>query len=381
MAKRRAVLVAMGAAISLALGVWALPLLVRSLRGPSATSLVSSGPARDEVDQFVDAAIKSFGGLIVAEQEDEELVTRVVKLPAGISAVALGEVLRRDAAAAGVEVYTSVVDGLDLDVRVYAGATLRHQLVLSPTIPSDPIAPVAENRRTRPRIALVVAGVGATDASIAIRSRVPLTLAIRPFEPQSLRAAHAAAMAGLEVIVDLSATASAPAAPRGATAADMRAARDAVPFNSGLLADQAPPAGVLGDLDVLVMPAGAPGDAPPRSLFALHSQRRGAGELLLRARTMAIEGGHAALVVDIADPGLAGVLQWASSADASGYRLVFATEASRPEDTRGTNETPPAWYLARQAAADRISDPLTATIVDAPITPSVDPMRDALSAP
>lgn len=379
--KRRTALVAAATVCCLALGVWALPLAARRLRGTTAASAERTGPATEEVDQFVDASIAGFGGVVVAEQRDGDLVTRVVKLPAGVSAVALGDGLRRDAAAAGVEVYTSPVDGLDLDVRVYAGATLRHQLVLSPTIPSDPIAPIADNRRTRPRIALVVAGVGATDASVAIRSRVPLTLAVRPFEPQSLRAAQAAAMAGLEVIVDLSAAAAPPPGAGTHAAQDMRAAREAVPYNSGILANQAPPAGVLGSLDVLVIPSGTPGELPSRSLYALQSHRRGASELLLRARTLAIEDGQAALVVDINDPGLAAVLQWASSADSSGYRLVFATEASRPDEARGTNETPPAWYLNRQAAAESVSDPTTAPTIDAPTAPPPDPLRDALAAP
>lgn len=379
MPTRRTALVAAAAVLGLALGVWALPMAARRLRGPNATAADSSAATREDVDRFVDGYLVRVGGVVVAEQVDGDRVTRVIKLPAGVSAITLGEGLRRDAAAAGVEVYTSPVEGLDLDVRVYAGAALRHQLVLSPTIPSDPIAPIVDNRRTRPRIALIVAGVGATDASVAIRSRVPLTLAIRPFEAQSLRAAQAAAMAGLEVIVDLSA----PAAPLpgavASSALDMHAAREAVPYNSGLLADQAPPPGVLGVLDVLVLTGGSQVATTARTVFALRSQRRAAGELLLRARTMAIEGGQAALVVDIEDPDLAQVLQWAVSPAAGGYRWVFATEASRPDETRGTNETPPTWYLNRQAAAER---PTAETLLATPSpTTGPDPVRDALAAP
>ena len=92
-----------------------------------------------EVDLFLEDALKRLGTTNVIQREEEDGVVRGIhQAPRDAQTEIVAQRLRGLADEAGLELYASPVDGLDLEIRAYAGPKLRQQLLLVPDLPKPP---------------------------------------------------------------------------------------------------------------------------------------------------------------------------------------------------------------------------------------------------
>jgi hypothetical protein len=294
----------------------------------------SASPER--VDAFLAAALPKVGVTeLMGQDEHDGTVRSSYRTPPGADPMDTARRLRSLAEAEAIELYVSPDDGLDAQIRAYAGARLRHRIVLYPTLPETPPVALPRSFRRRPFVALVVAGLGPSAARSVVEADVPLTLAIRPYTPFALRTAEDASAKWQEVLVHLSAPSHGDTAePTGLTRSIA-----AVPHATGVLVDGPPgPRLADADADLVVYPARFSPDRAPADLVLVPAQRSGrAGALETLARTchLAVRDGVATMVVDAGDPELPAVLDWASRAPSQGYRMVLASEAVRATEIRG----------------------------------------------
>lgn len=293
-------------------------------------------PDPEAVDAFLDASLPRIGATDVLGHEEEEGVANTTyRMPPGSQPLEAAKRLRALADARSIELYVSPEDGLDARVRVYAGASLRRQLLFVPTLPTTP--PVARPRypRERPLIALIVANLGASSARSVVEAGFPITVAVRPFTPFALRIAEDSALAWQEVLAHLPAAGS----PLGQERSVADAVK-AVPHATGLLLDEAPsPRHGAVKADLAAFPARYSTSRAPSELALLPAQRpgrAGARETLARTCHIAVRDGVAAMILDADAPELDQVLAWAATASDQGYRMVLASEAIRADELRGS---------------------------------------------
>jgi hypothetical protein len=321
-------------------GLWGLPYLLAGLLRRETPSGPIGGHAVDDetlarVDRLVVDNLRAQGlSEPAAASESAGLRRRVYMVPIGVEPAQVGQRLRAAAAAEGVEAYASPVDGLDVELRVYAGAALRYHLVLVPTLAADPVAPPEPTLRMRPQLAIVVRGLGYADASRLLELPIPLSVCVEAYSPFALRTAFDATRRWHEVLVEL------PPQEAGAVGARVGEAFRAVPFASGVLGLAAPAADAgLPAASIVVLNGRAAPRPPPGARYTLvpaqGSSRLGAAQALLRARHLALQRGVATVVLDALDPDIVPALRWALRADQDGYRLVLASEAARSADVRG----------------------------------------------
>ncbi|MGB0641241.1 MAG: divergent polysaccharide deacetylase family protein [Myxococcota bacterium] len=314
---------------TVALIVWVVPSLVSPW--VQSTPVVKVEPkvfvSSDEVDRFTQDILRQVAAVEVLSREDEDGIIRgIYQLPKGAKTETVSTKVRRLAKEADIELYASPVDGLDLEIRVYAGPSLRQQLLLVPDLPPAPRFTKGPRALDRPLLALIVTGLGGASADEILSINVPITVAVRPYTPFALRTARLAAESWHEVLVDV---------PKDLTP---REAQGAVPLASGIWFDGLPVA-PLHENDVVVVPAdrvsGARANAGLRVLPAQRSDRRDAMATLDRARHIAARTGKSALIVDASDENLPQVLSWVSQAHNDGYRIGLASEAVRSEEVHG----------------------------------------------
>lgn len=321
---------AVGVLALLGLVAWVVPGLFASLSGGEAT--VNVAPQKPtvspvEVDLFLEDALKRLGTTSVLQREEEDGVIRgIYQLPRDAQTEIVAQRLRGLADEAGLELYASPVDGLDLEIRAYAGATLRQQLLLVPDLPKPPNLRGAVRNPDRPMLSIVVTEVGKASIEKLLSVRAPITVAIEPYTPFALRTARIAASKWHEVLAHV---------PKNMTPQE---AQRAVPLATGIWFDGTPVA-PLGTHDVVVVPAdeisGASTPEAIRVLAAQRSDRRDAMATLKRTRHIAVRMGRAAMVITASDPKLDEVLAWSEKAHTQGYRVVLASEAARYEELRG----------------------------------------------
>ena len=316
---------------AVAVSVWIVPSLMNaeSTSSPSVSTTPQSNVTPEEVDRFVEDVLRRIGAVEVLSREGEEGVVKgIFQLPKGAQAPMIAQRMRRFAAESDLELYASPVDGLDLEIRVYAGATLRQQLLLIPDLPEPPKYKKSVRSLDRPLIALVITNVGEASADNILSTTAPITVAIRPYTPFALRSARIAAGAWHEVLAPV---------PHEMTPQE---AQRAIPLATGIWFDGTPVA-PLGQHDVVVVPSdrisGARTPENLRVLPAQHSDRRDAKATLSRAQHIAVRMGQSALVIDANDPDLASILKWATNAHKDGYRMVLASEAARASEIHGPN--------------------------------------------
>ncbi len=312
-----------------ALIAWIVPGLAKSMlepnvQMPTTTKRVFSF---EDTDRFVEDALRRIGAIEVLSREDEDGVIRgIFQLPKGAQTEMVAQRLRGFAEESAIELYASPVDGLDLEIRAYAGPALRHQVLLVPDLPAPPRFRKSVRSLDRPMISIVITNLGESSADKIVSVPVPVTVAIRPYTPFALRTARVAAEGWHEVLADV---------PRTMTPQE---AQRAVPLASGIWFDGTPVA-ALDAHDVVVVPAdrisGARTPDTLRVLPVQRSDRRDAMQTLRRAQHIAARMGRAALVIEADDPGLNNVLTWATKAYREGYRIVLATEAARWEEVQG----------------------------------------------
>ena len=327
---RRALTLAVGVLMLLALVAWVVPGLFAALNDQG-TEVVAAPKQRTlstaEVDLFLTDALNRLGTTSVIQREEEDGVIRgIYQLPRGAQTEIIAQRLRGLADEAGLELYASPVDGLDLELRAYAGPKLRQQLLLVPDLPKPPRLKGAIRNPDRPMLSIVVTDVGKASIDKLLSVKAPITVAIEPYTPFALRTARIAASKWHEVIAHV---------PKNMTPQE---AQRAVPLATGIWFDGTPVA-PLGTHDVVVVPAdevsGASTPDAIRVLAAQRSDRRDAMTTLNRARHIAVRMGRAAMVIEASDPKLGDVLTWSEQAHRQGYRVVLASEAARYHELRG----------------------------------------------
>lgn len=309
--------------------VWMVPVLFGT-ESPQQTvtvrkPVVTVSP--EETDRFMEDALRRVGASEVLSREDDDGVVRgIFQLPRGSANSMIAQRLRQFADEAEVELYASPVDGLDLEVRVYSGPSLRQQILLVPDLPDPPTLKKSIRALDRPVLSIIVVDVGDASADSILSVEVPISVAIQPYTPFALRTARIAASSWHEVLAHV---------PRNMTPQE---AQRAVPLATGIWFDGTPVA-PLGKHDVVVVPAdrisGARTPDALRVLAAQRSDRHDSMATLNRARHIAARMGQSALVVKADDPGLSDILSWASKAHKDGYRIALASEAARSAELKG----------------------------------------------
>lgn len=311
------------------LGVWLTPPVIATLIKPPE---VHNTPdvVTEQVDRFVETTMPTVEATALAAEERGGIHHAIYQTRA--DPLELARSIRQRADEASVELYVSQVDGLDAEIRVYAGARVRHQILLMPTLPTDPQPPRARTLRERPLIALILSGFGDSRRLPITNTDIPLTVAIEPYSPFSLRLAHQAAMRWDEVLLDMTGM--------GEDVRDrirLSEALGAVPFVTGVLSDALPyntlPGTPLGVIVQLEARRTVPMSIRSQWVPAQHSHRRSALETLTRTRILAIQEGAATMTIRVDDPDLTAVLEWASLT--TRFRMALVSEVLRADQTRG----------------------------------------------
>lgn len=310
--------------------VWGSPLLLaRWLRSGPRSERNAPSPAA--VDAMLDTALPAVDAQLLASEELGGVRYAVYQLPLSVSPFDTAKRIRAQASTQGLEMYASPVDGLDAQIRAYAGAKLRQEVLLIPTLPANNDAPAAATLRERPLLSLIVSGLGDANAPWLPTAGIPLTVAIQPYRAFSLHLGETAALAWHEVLVDINGTRD--------TTRDrdrLHKAMAAVPFATGILCDARiqtalpNPFSLLVQTDEYGQPASFVRD---QWIPAQRSRRRSAQETLSRTRLLAARDGAAAMVIDANDPELSEILDWARAED--GFRLALASEVLRADQVRG----------------------------------------------
>jgi len=309
--------------------VWTVPAFLgtESVTSDTPPLAVKATVAPETLDRFMEDALQRIGAKAVLSREDDDGVIRgIFQLPEGAENTMIGQRLRRFADEEDIELYASPVDGLDLEVRAYAGPSLRQQVLLVPNLPAPPTFKKSVRALDRPLLSIVITDVGDASADAILKVTVPVSVAIRPYTPFALRSARIAASSWHEVLAHV---------PREMTPQE---AQRAVPLATGIWFDGTPVA-PLGTHDVVVVPAdrisGARTPEALRVLPAQRSDRKDSLSTLNRARHIASRMGRSALVVSADDPALETILAWAEKAHSEGYRIVLASEAARSPEITG----------------------------------------------
>lgn len=313
--------------------LWGAPLLLAwQLRTPSQQAQTLNADP-NAVDALLAEAMPMVDATLLAEEQRGEVRYAVYQVPLARAPLDAAREVRQLATERGLEMYASPVDGLDAQIRAYAGAALRQELLLIPTLPANTEAPRTRNLRERPLLALIVSGLGDANAPWLANADIPLTLAIKPYAPFTLHLGEKGAHAWHEVIVDLN--------------DEREALRDreqltqamaAVPFSTGVLSDVRlqmslpDPFGVFVQTDDRGRP---PVSVRHQWVPAQRGRRRDATETLSRTRLLASREGAAAMVIEATDPALKEILAWAEKE--TGFRLAFASEVLRADQVRGVN--------------------------------------------
>lgn len=312
--------------------LWQAPdLLSRILRDRPISSALSPEVNPEAVDALLAAALPAVRAVPLVEEERDGVRHGIYRLPPDTTPLDAANEIRTHAQIENIELYVSPVDGLDAEIRAYAGPALRQQLLLIPSLPKETRPPRVSTLRERPLIALIVAGLGAKRAPWLTAQTMPLTVAVRPYQPFSLRQARGAAQSWHEVLVDVRAH---PESLRGSDA--LGKIMDAIPFCTGILSDTSPRVPLSDPFAVFVQP-GARGSTPAflrkHWVPAQRRQRRSAAETLSRTRLLAVQNGAAAIVLEADDEELPEILDWA--AKEQGFRIALASEVLRADQVRG----------------------------------------------
>ncbi len=309
--------------------VWQTPALIERLITPPVQT-TSPETLTGQVDAFVAATMPTVDATLLAAEEREGIHHAIYQTRADPQVLA-GQI-RALATAAGVELYVSQVDGLDAEIRIYAGPGVRHQLLLVPTLPADPQPPRVRTLRERPLIALILSGLGDARRPPTTFTDIPLTVAVQPYSPFALRLAHQAAMRWDEILLDMTGMGE-EVRDRGR----LSQALSAVPFATGVLSDALPfstlPGQPLGVIVQLEARRTVPLSIRSQWVPTQSSHRRSAMETLTRTRILAIQEGAATMSIDVNDPDLSAVLAWAGQTTA--FRMALVSEILRADQTRG----------------------------------------------
>ncbi len=361
-------------ALLLGAGVLFLPRLASRLFPSGGEEAVkrSSADLSGEVGRIHQAVLDSVSGLGIdpstveireeeaVEREGQRVVPRRLNafLPEGTTREGVERAFQQHLKSSSptAQVYFTTPDPVTLGVRISTGRFPTHHILLSESLPEDPSFPPEHP----PVLALLVDGVGEASPAVeeALSWRLPVTLAIRPYQPLSVAYARDAARSSKEVLLHLDSEALRSPDP-------LMAPRDAVPFVGGvyvrgggvelgegkplralvealsasglpLLLAQPPPGGAaLAWCRVAKVPA-----AEAQVIFQPEKGEKAVVEAMIRARNLAVRQGRAIVVAPADAAGLAVLKKFGVGAREKGYRFAFASEVvrrgtERPESGEG----------------------------------------------
>ncbi len=289
-------------------------------------------PHEAQVDAFLDETLPQVGAkTLLTRDERNGIVRSTWQLSYGISAENLTLELQKLAAEIGIDVHPLSLEGPDRVLQVFGRRDLAHEILLISAPPKLGSPDFNPNPKQRPMVALVLTGLGTRNADYIVELPVPITFAVRPYEPFSLLIAEESVHHWHEVVVDMSEYSQSSGSPIDAF--------NALPFASGIHIDEAIDADFPDiPLGVLLFPSHIRLPETSGSLHPLLVQnagRLGLETAQTRALYSAQTSGVGVLSVPHNHPQIDQVIQWALNAKDEGYRLVLVSEAARERQFRG----------------------------------------------
>ena len=314
-------------AISLAIiagAIWFLPEIVTSFSNNSKTpgftafdeTISTKGNPTDPI-AFLERSLVTVGAKLQPEKEP-----RTYQLPRGVNAMDIGRDLRKQAREVDLELYVTNSTNLDAILRLYLNETESVTYTLSPALTKLTTSPRASNKRLRPIISVTFTNLGEIWPSTISELKVPFTVGVVPFSPMALHIAENATVQAIEVLVQHMDT---------PFAQELAAIPHASGFVVGKLPQSAPelPLGTLVVLDSTgVPPTGY------RSLNAM-GPTSDIQDTFARLQHIATNRGVSALAIPWNHTDIKSVTKWMKNLESNGFRLVLASEATRPAALRG----------------------------------------------
>ena len=207
-----------------------------------------------------------------------------------------------------IESYLLTIDDWDMDLYIYHEGILVYRLLFLQKISVPPI-PVD----TRPKIVIVISGLGETRHAELLQHPTPLTLASSPKAPFSPLMAIEAAKNWHEVLIDL----------RDLPPIDNPI--ELLPFASGFLHRDMQFFAPAQD-ETYVYPSDGKNQVSSHPLSLQSRKYIDIPNIIARAKQKAIIQGFAGIVIDYHDPQRDLLLNWTHKAEEEGFHLVMASE-------------------------------------------------------
>jgi len=207
-----------------------------------------------------------------------------------------------------IESYLLRVDDWDMDLYIYHEGILIYRLLFLQKISTPPIP-----GETKPKIAVVIGGLGQTLQSEIIDHPTPLTLAFSPSKPFSTFMAIEAAKNWHEVLIDIR---DQPSVPNPI---------ELLPFASGFLHQNTELFRTAQEA-TYVYPSKGTVSSSFHPLSLLSRKYIDVPNIITRAKYKAITQGFAGILINSQDPQRNALLEWTKKAEQEGFHLVMASE-------------------------------------------------------
>ena len=303
--------------------IWLLPQVFKPYQ-PDAASSVPIPQEENESLELATAEITSGLGRPLAKSVDNGVAYAVYQVEAP---QADAKRLQNRLRGMDIETYVMNMDGLDAELRIYSGENLKLRYLFTPPLPENIQAPEVDTTYKSPVVAIIIAGLGSRDRWKYTRHPLPLTLAVKPHMPFSLRVAEDGAMHWHEIQADLR-----------SIEKNKLLASTAIPHATGVLTNRRLRAEDLPKGLINIFPSDGSTSSQGAHLSAQYRTRQSTERTLRRTLQIATTQGRAAILLEEEDPGVEEILEWSHSAAEKGFRLAFASEVLRWKSLHGPIE-------------------------------------------
>jgi hypothetical protein len=304
-------------------GLWLIPQIFK----PYQPEIVSPAPVSESVDEALllatDEITRGLGAPLARSEENGVSYAVYQMENPQIDAKEMQGALRK----LNIETYVMNMDGLDAELRVYSGEKLKLRYLFTPPLPETIEAPKESKAYKSPIVAIIIAGLGSRDRWKYTRHPLPLTLAVEPHLPFSLRVAEDGAKHWHEIQADL----------RSIEQKNHLATAD-IPHATGVLTNRRIRAEKLPRGLINIFPSDGSAADKGRFLSAQYRTRQSTEKTLRRTLQIAASQGRAAILLEEDDPGIEAILAWSLTAADQGFRLAFASEVLRWQSLHGPIE-------------------------------------------